>query len=136
MDPHWFQCGFGSIFFISVLTLFRIQGPKPVRIHTDPDQALTKVQKPFERLETRLYCQFLYGSGSGTSKSMRFRIHNTSFLIRTYAIVTMMRVCAGSWCPPIYFNHLCYSASFLRKPRLEALPKYIGPGPVGLCLRN
>jgi hypothetical protein len=40
--------------------------------------------------------------------------------------------CVGSWCPPIYFNHLCYSASFLRKPRLEALPKYIGPGPVGL----
>ena len=21
---------------------------------------------------------------------------------------------SGFWCPPIYFNHLCYSASFLR----------------------
>ena len=32
----------------------------------------------------------------------------------------------GYWCPPIYFNHQCYSASFLRKQRLEALPQFIG----------
>ncbi len=32
----------------------------------------------------------------------------------------------GFWCPPIYFNHQCYSASFLRKQRLEALPQFIG----------
>ena len=43
---------------------------------------------------------------------------------------------SGFWCPRIYFNHLCYSASFLRRPRLEALPRYIGPGPVRLVIRE
>jgi len=45
-------------------------------------------------------------------------------------------VLKGYWCPPIYFNHQCYSASFLRKQRLEALPQYIGPGPVRLVMRE
>ena len=43
---------------------------------------------------------------------------------------------SGFWCPPIYFNHLCYSASFIRRPRLEALPRFIGPGPVRLVMRE
>lgn len=42
----------------------------------------------------------------------------------------------SSWCPPIYFNHLCYSASFLSKHRLESLPRYIGAGPVRLVMRE
>ena len=29
----------------------------------------------------------------------------------------------SSWCPPIYFNHQCYSASFLSRHRLESLPR-------------
>ena len=41
-----------------------------------------------------------------------------------------------SWCPPIYFNHLCYSASFLSKHRLESLPRFIGSGPVRLVMRE
>jgi hypothetical protein len=45
-------------------------------------------------------------------------------------------VLKGYWCPPIYFNHQCYSASFLRKQRLEALPQFIGPGPVRLVMRE
>ena len=27
------------------------------------------------------------------------------------------------WCPAIYFNHHCYSASFLSRHRLESLPR-------------
>lgn len=42
----------------------------------------------------------------------------------------------SSWCPPIYFNHLCYSASFLSKHRLESLPRFIGSGPVRLVMRE
>ena len=43
---------------------------------------------------------------------------------------------SSSWCPRIYFNHLCYSASFLSKPRLQSLPKFIGSGPVRLVMRE
>ena len=42
----------------------------------------------------------------------------------------------SSWCPRIYFNHLCYSASFLSKHKLESLPKFIGSGPVRLVIRE
>ena len=42
----------------------------------------------------------------------------------------------NSWCPPIYFNHLCYSASFLSRHRLESLPRFIGSGPVRLVMRE
>jgi hypothetical protein len=42
----------------------------------------------------------------------------------------------GSWCPPIYFNYKCYSASFLSRARLAGLPKSVGPGPVQLVLRK
>ena len=42
----------------------------------------------------------------------------------------------GSWCPPIYFNYKCYSASFLSKARLAGLPKKVGPGPVHLVIRE
>ena len=45
-------------------------------------------------------------------------------------------VSENSWCPPIYFNHLCYSASFLSRHRLESLPRYIGGGPVRLVMRE
>ena len=45
-------------------------------------------------------------------------------------------VAENSWCPPIYFNHLCYSASFLSRHRLESLPRYIGGGPVRLVMRE
>ena len=43
---------------------------------------------------------------------------------------------SSSWCPRIYFNHLCYSASFLSRPRLQSLPKFIGSGPVRLVMRE
>ena len=39
-----------------------------------------------------------------------------------------------TWCPAIYFNHLCYSASFLSRHRLARLPKQVGPGPVRLVM--
>lgn len=42
----------------------------------------------------------------------------------------------GSWCPPIYFNYKCYSASFLSRARLASLPKSVGPGPVQLVMRE
>lgn len=42
----------------------------------------------------------------------------------------------GSWCPPIYFNYKCYSASFLSRARLAGLPKKVGPGPVQLVMRE
>ena len=42
----------------------------------------------------------------------------------------------GSWCPPIYFNYKCYSASFLSRARLASLPKKVGPGSVQLVLRE
>ena len=45
-------------------------------------------------------------------------------------------VAENSWCPPIYFNHLCYSASFLSRHRLESLPRFIGGGPVRLVMRE
>ena len=41
-----------------------------------------------------------------------------------------------SWCPVIYFNYQCYSASFLSRVRLAALPKSIGPGPVQLVMKE
>ena len=43
---------------------------------------------------------------------------------------------ASSWCPLIYFNYQCYSASFLSRQRLASLPKSIGPGPVSLVMRT
>ena len=43
---------------------------------------------------------------------------------------------SSSWCPRIYYNHLCYSASFLSRPRLQSLPKFIGSGPVRLVMRE
>ena len=36
----------------------------------------------------------------------------------------------------IYFNYQCYSASFLSRVRLAALPKSIGPGPVQLVMKE
>ena len=42
----------------------------------------------------------------------------------------------GSWCPPIYFNYKCYSASFLSRARLAGLPKKVGPGSVHLVVRE
>ena len=41
-----------------------------------------------------------------------------------------------SWCPEIYFNYKCYSASFLSKARLASLPRCIGPGSVRLVMRK
>ena len=43
---------------------------------------------------------------------------------------------SGSWCPPIYFNYKCYSASFLSRARLASLPKSVGPGSVKLVIRE
>ena len=42
----------------------------------------------------------------------------------------------GSWCPPIFFNYKCYSASFLSRARLAGLPKKVGPGSVQLVMRE
>ena len=42
----------------------------------------------------------------------------------------------SSWCPPIFFNYKCYSASFLSRTRLAGLPKKVGPGPVQLVIRE
>jgi hypothetical protein len=43
---------------------------------------------------------------------------------------------SGSWCPEIFFNYQCYSASFLSRLRLASLPKSIGPGPVQLVMKE
>ena len=43
---------------------------------------------------------------------------------------------SSSWCPPVFFNYKCYSASFLSRTRLAGLPKKIGPGPVQLVIRE
>ena len=42
----------------------------------------------------------------------------------------------SSWCPEIYFNYKCYSASFLSKARLASLPRSVGPGMVQLVMRE
>ncbi len=42
----------------------------------------------------------------------------------------------SSWCPPIYFNYQCYSASFLSKARLASLPRSVGPGSVCLVMHK
>ena len=42
----------------------------------------------------------------------------------------------SSWCPRIYINHLCYSASFVSKSKLASLPGFIGSGPVRLVMRE
>ena len=42
----------------------------------------------------------------------------------------------NSWCPKIYFNYKCYSASFLSKARLACLPRSVGPGTVRLVMRE
>ena len=42
----------------------------------------------------------------------------------------------SSWCPKIYFNYKCYSASFLSKARLASLPRSVGPGTVRLVMRE
>ena len=42
----------------------------------------------------------------------------------------------SSWCPEIYFNYKCYSASFLSKARLASLPRSVGPGTVRLVMRT
>ena len=43
---------------------------------------------------------------------------------------------SSSWCPPVFFNYKCYSASFLSRTRLAGLPKKVGPGPVQLVVRE
>ncbi len=40
----------------------------------------------------------------------------------------------GHWCPPIYFNYKCASASFLSKARLAGLPRSVGPGSTRLVM--
>merc|ERR1719350_2519904 len=42
------------------------------------------------------------------------------------AVAALPPEVGSSWCPPIYFNHQCYSASFLSRHRLESLPRLIG----------
>ena len=39
------------------------------------------------------------------------------------AVAALPPEVGSSWCPPIYFNHQCYSASFLSRHRLESLPR-------------
>ena len=72
------------------------------------------------------------GTEDGVTKAENCSVidNNTSFLVRPTQYKD------SSWCPPIYFNHLCYSASFLSKHRLESLPRFIGSGPVRLVMRE
>ncbi len=37
-----------------------------------------------------------------------------------------MIVVSDFYSPPVYFNYMCYSASFLSKARLASLPKQVG----------
>ena len=55
---------------------------------------------------------------------------------RKFIKTPTLPVSESSWCPRIYFNHLCYSASFLSKHKLESLPRFIGSGPVRLVMRE
>lgn len=40
------------------------------------------------------------------------------------------------WCPKIYYNHKCFSGPYLSKGRIASLPKCVGPGPVGLVMKE
>ncbi|XP_061195549.1 scm-like with four MBT domains protein 1 [Saccostrea echinata] len=42
----------------------------------------------------------------------------------------------NSWCPKIYYNHKCFSGPYLSKGRIASLPKCVGPGPVGLVMKE
>ena len=42
----------------------------------------------------------------------------------------------NAWCPKIYYNHKCFSGPYLSKGRIASLPKCVGPGPVGLVMKE
>ncbi|KAK3101257.1 hypothetical protein FSP39_002207 [Pinctada imbricata] len=42
----------------------------------------------------------------------------------------------GDWCPKIYYNHRCFSGPSLSKGRIAALPKFVGPGPMVLVMKE
>lgn len=42
----------------------------------------------------------------------------------------------GSWCPKMFFNHRCFSGPYLSKGRVADLPKFVGPGPMDLVLKE
>ncbi|XP_059484924.1 scm-like with four MBT domains protein 2 [Neocloeon triangulifer] len=42
----------------------------------------------------------------------------------------------SSWCPKIYFNHKCFTGPYLSKGKIALLPKFVGPGPITLVLKE
>lgn len=40
------------------------------------------------------------------------------------------------WCPKIYFNFRCFSGPLLSRIRVAALPRSVGPGPIGLMMKE
>lgn len=40
------------------------------------------------------------------------------------------------WCPKIYFNFRCFSGPLLSRIRVAALPRSVGPGPIGLVMKE
>lgn len=43
---------------------------------------------------------------------------------------------ARNWCPAIYLNMVMNCGPYLKRPKLELLPKYFGPGPLVLVLQK
>ncbi|RWS18017.1 scm-like with four MBT domains protein 1 isoform X1 [Dinothrombium tinctorium] len=41
-----------------------------------------------------------------------------------------------AWCPPIYFNHKCFTGPALSKSKICELPRSVGPGPVQLVIQE
>lgn len=42
----------------------------------------------------------------------------------------------NAWCPRIYFNHKCFTGSYISKGKISELPQYVGPGPVVLVMHE
>jgi hypothetical protein len=80
VDPHLFQCGFGSVFFISVRIQIRIriQGAKPMRIHADLDPDLFQTLKS-QKVEFFLGQLFKVGTGN-VSKNIKTYEGTKAFL--------------------------------------------------------
>lgn len=51
-------------------------------------------------------------------------------------ILTFFFSSENCWCPKIYYNHKCFSGPYLSKGRIASLPKCVGPGPVGLVMKE
>lgn len=43
---------------------------------------------------------------------------------------------AQNWCPGIYLNMVTNCGPYLKRAKVEILPKYFGPGPLVLVLQK